>query len=105
MTSIIISCSSLVILLSDGKHNPLSKISAPISLIPPLIYAFVLALPEPSLVINSCYLYIGCICIGFQIGLPSALIDAIAPHISVGQDLPDSGIYKALESSLTCLHI
>ena len=56
------------------------------------IYAFVFALPEPFPVINSCIRYIGCICIGFQIGRPSALILAIASSISVGQLFPVSGM-------------
>ena len=98
-------CCSSVILLSLGRQHPLSKISAPLSKVPPAIYAFVIALPVPPIVTNSFIRNIGCICIGFQIGRPSALIEAIASRISVGQVFPCSAIYNAFESSLTCLQM
>ena len=75
MISIILSCCSGVILLSEGKHNPLRKISAPTSIPEPFIYAFVRPLPLPSTVTNGFVLYIGCICIGFHIA-----------HVSVGEE-------------------
>ena len=71
MISIMISCCSAVILLSLGRHKPLSKISFPASM------------PLPF-VTNGLSLNIGCICIGFQIGLPSALYSASFSRISIG---------------------
>lgn len=72
ITSIILSCCSAVILLSLGRHNPLVKTSIFIS-------------NQKGFERYICY-----ICIGFQIGRPSALIDEIASRISVGQDFPGS---------------
>ena len=44
-------------ILSLGKHNPLSKISAPTSTMSvSFMYALLLALPVPTVVINSCIL-------------------------------------------------
>ena len=67
MISIILSCCSAVILLSEGKHSPRRKISAPMSTPDPLMYAFVRPLPFPSAVMKAFVRYIGCICMGFQI--------------------------------------
>ena len=105
MISMIWPCSSIVILLSEGRHNPLSKISIPASNVLPSRYAFVLALPIPSLVMKGFILNTGCMCIGFQIGLPSALYFVNSSNISVGQVLPASLINSAYCSLLTCLHI
>ena len=49
--------------------------------------------------------YIGCICMGFQIGLPSALKAANASRISVGQLFHASLSYSASWSPRTCWHI
>ena len=89
MISIIRSCCSSVILLSEGKHNPLRKISAPTSIPEPFIYAFVRPLLLPSTVTNGFVLYIGCICMGIQTGRPSALKAALSSKIIWWELLPD----------------
>lgn len=58
--------------------------------ITPLIYAFIFPLPLPSLVTNLFCRQTGYICIGFQMGWPSALYLASVSKISVGHDLPCS---------------
>lgn len=103
--SMTFACSSFVILLSLGRHNPLVNISAPTSSTPPAIYALVFARTSPERVINGFIRHMGCICIGFHIGRPSALMELIASRISVGQLFPCSGTYIACASSRTCLHI
>ena len=56
---------------ADGRHSPRPKISAPASsLLFPAIYALLLPRPFPLSVTNPFIRYIGCRCIGFQIGRP-----------------------------------
>ena len=99
MMLIIMSCSSCVILLSDGRQSPLLKISAPTSTLFPSIQALVLPLPFPSTVTNGFIRYIGCRCIGFHIGRPSALKLFKASKISEGLDFPLS-VFQSASFSL-----
>ena len=54
------------------------------------------------LVTKGFILKIGCICIGFQIGRPSALNFARVSRISDGLDLPLAGVYRTSCSPRTC---
>ena len=42
---------------------------------------------------------------GFQMGRPSALYDAIVSRISVGQDFPLEGTYEAVVAVRVCSHM
>ena len=85
MASMTFFCCSGVILLSLGRHRPRSKMSAPTSWTGPTALR-----PEPETVMNSWSRYMGCMCMGFQMGRPSALYAASFSKISVGQLFPAS---------------